>query len=96
MRLCWIDVYYGPPDVVTLDVGKQFLAKVSRTNDELLHIETRFVASDSPDSLSYFEQTHSPVCHEYSIIGTEASDPDAETALEMVVSFFSYSTGHTI
>ena len=27
LRFCWIDTYLGPPNLVTVDIGKQFMAK---------------------------------------------------------------------
>lgn len=41
MRFFWIDVYLGPPDIVTHDAGKQLVASVFQKNIALLHIDTK-------------------------------------------------------
>lgn len=52
MRLCRIDVYLGQQHVVTHDVGKQFVAKVFQTIAKPLHIDTKCVPIESPNSMT--------------------------------------------
>ena len=52
MRLCWIDVYLSPPDIIMHDEGKQFVSKVFQTNAELLHIDTKRVPVEALNSMS--------------------------------------------
>lgn len=93
MRLCWIDVYLGPPDIVTHDAGKQFIAKVFQTNAALLHITTKCVPIESPNSMSYVERYHTPIRHAYKIVIAEATELDAEAALQVAVKSVNDSIG---
>lgn len=93
MRLCWIDVYLGPPDIVMHDAGKQFVARVFQTNAELLHIETRDVPIETPNSMSYVERYHNPIRHAFKIVTAEAPDLDPEAALQTAVKSVNDSIG---
>lgn len=55
MRLCWIDVYIGLPDVITHDAEKKFRAFIFKTSALLLHIETMYATIESPKSMSFVE-----------------------------------------
>lgn len=61
LRMCWIDVYLGSPDVVTHDAGKQFMSRVFQANAELIHIEAKGVPVESANSMSLVERHHGPL-----------------------------------
>lgn len=93
MRLCWVNVYLGTPDIVTHDGGKQFIAKVFQTNAALLHITTKCVPIESPNLMSYVERYHAPIQHSYKIVLAEAAELDAEAAFQIAVKSVSDSIG---
>lgn len=93
LRMCWIDVYLGPPDVITHDAGKQFMARVFQSNSEMLRIQTKGVPIESPNSMSFVERYHVPVRRAYNIINAEAPDTDPEQALQMAVKSVNDSAG---
>lgn len=79
MRLFWIDVYLGPPDIITHDYGNKFIARIIQTNSRLLCIETKSVPIDSSNSMSFVERYHTPVRRAFNVIKSEAPDlPDKE------------------
>ncbi len=43
LRLCWIDVYLGPPDVIVHDAANSILAKEFQASAAILHIKTKCV-----------------------------------------------------
>lgn len=93
LRLCWIDIYIGTPDIITHDAGKQFITQVFQKNAELLHIETKCVPIESPNSMSVLEGYHTPIRHACNIVTSEAPDLDEEAALQIAVKSVKDSTG---
>lgn len=41
LRLCWIDVYLGPPDIIEPESGVTFLAHASQASYEMLHFQPK-------------------------------------------------------
>lgn len=41
LKLCWIDVYFGPSEIVKHDTGKNFMARSYISNEDLLKVETK-------------------------------------------------------
>lgn len=70
LRLCWIYICFWPPDILTHDAEKQLLAKVFQSNAELLHIDTKCVPFESPNSMTYVERYHGAIRHGYNIMKT--------------------------
>lgn len=93
MRMCWIDVYLGPPDIITHDAGKQFMARAFQTNAELLHIETNSVPVESANYMSTVERYHTPVRRAFKIIREEAPQMSAKAALQTAVKAVNDSVG---
>lgn len=85
MRLCWIDVYIGPPGVINHDAGIQFIAKVFETNAHLLKIDTKSVPIEAPNTMSLVKRYHTPVTRASKIIKPEAPDLSDDEALQMSV-----------
>lgn len=88
MRLCWIDVYLGPPDIVTHDAEKNFIAKVLLTNAALLHINTKCGSTELPTSRRS-ATTHQSGMHTRSL----PPKPDAEADLKIAIKIVSNSVG---
>lgn len=85
MRLCRDHVNLGPPDIVTHDAGKQFIAKVFQTTADLLHTTTKCVPIESPNVMSYGERYYTPIQHVYKVVQAGAVELDAETSLHIAV-----------
>lgn len=94
MRLCGIDVYVGPPDMITHDAGKQFVAKVFQSNASLVRIETKSVPIEAPNSFSLVERYHTPVRRALNIIKSETAELSDEEAMQMAVKSVNDSIGH--
>lgn len=71
-RMCWIDVYLGPPDVVTHDAGLHFMNHVIQKNAEL--IETKAVLVESASSMTFVKIYYCPLRRAFNIM--ENGDPD--------------------
>lgn len=93
MRRCWIDIYIERPDLVTHDAGKQFVTKVFQTNSALLHVDTKCVPIESPNSMSYVERYHTQIRHAYKIVTTEAPDLDAGVEQQIALKSVNDSIG---
>lgn len=61
LRLCWIDVYLGPPDVIAHDAGKNFMAEGFFANANLLDIRTKSIPIESANSMTIVERYHQPI-----------------------------------
>lgn len=78
-------MYLGRSDIVAHDAGKNFTAKSIKTNSDLLHIRTKPVPIEAPNSMTIVEQYHEPVRLAHCIIMSEAPDMDKEAALQSTV-----------
>lgn len=63
------------------------------TNNELWHIETKFVSVEASNSMTYVERYHTPNHHAYKIVTAETPEIDDETALQMAKKSENDSTG---
>lgn len=93
MRVCWVDVYLGTPDIVAHHAGKQSISKVFQTNAALLHITTKSAPIESPNPMSYAERYHTPMWHAYKIVLAETVELDTEAALQIAVKSVNDSIG---
>ena len=50
LRMCWIDTYLGPPDLVTHDAGKNFMAKEFKQYASTMGISMKGVAVEAVGS----------------------------------------------
>lgn len=85
LRLCWVDVYLGPPDVVTDDAGKQFMARVFQANAGLLHIETKAVPIEFTNTMSLVEGHHGAVRRAFKTFKSESPDHSDDEILQLAV-----------
>ncbi len=71
LRLCWIDVYVGPPDVIVHDAGTNFDSTEFRQNARTLSIQTKCVPVEAANSIGLVERYHVPLRRAYLIITAE-------------------------
>lgn len=93
LRMCWIDVYLGPPDIIAHDAGKNFMAAAFQSNADMLIITTKSIPIEAAHSMSIVERYHAPIRRAYKIICDEAPDMDKDTALQMSVKAINDSVG---
>lgn len=54
--------------MIAHDEGKNFMTKVFKTNANLIHVETKPILVESPNSMTIVERYHEPLRWEYKII----------------------------
>ena len=72
LRLCWIDVYVGPPDIITHDAGNGFTAGQFQASADMLRITTKGIPVESPQSMSTVERYHAPLRKAYNTIAADS------------------------
>lgn len=85
LRLCWIDVYQGPPDWIVTDAGKQFHAAEFRQAARALAISIKEVPIEAHHSIGKVERYHAPIRRAYEILREEDPTASRETSLQMAV-----------
>ena len=93
LRCCWIDSYLGPPDFISADAGKQFIAREFKQYAANMGITVRNVPVEAHHSIGQVERYHGPLCRIYSIIATETPGVDPEAALQMAFKAINDSVG---
>ena len=83
LRMCWIDSYLGPPDLITTDAGKNFVSKEFKHYAATLGVTTKPVPVESHNSIGMVERYHGPLRRAYQIIMTEIPEINKEMALQM-------------
>lgn len=71
IRLCWIDVYIGPPDVIIHDAGSNFTASEFQSSSASMSIMTKCAPVESNNSFGIVERYHKPLLRAYDIIAKE-------------------------
>ena len=71
LRLCWIDVYIGPPDVIIHDAGTNFDSTEFRQAARAMNIQTKCVSVETANSIGLVERYHVPLRRAYEIITEE-------------------------
>jgi hypothetical protein len=95
LRLCWIDVYLGPPDVIKHDAGKNFKSALFRQNANTLSIATTAVPIEAAHSIGLVERYHAPLRRAYDIISDELhSNVPRSTRLQMAVKAVNDTAGY--
>ena len=94
LRLCWIDVYVGPPDVIAHDAGKGFIAGQFQASADMLHITTKGIPVESPQSMATVERYHAPLRRAYNIIAADSpQNTDPALTLQAAVKACNDSVG---
>ena len=85
LRLAWVDVYVGPPDIIAHDAGKNFMAQAFKNNTDFIHVQTKAVPVEAPQSMTVVERYHAPLRKAYMVIKKEAPELDNDSALQAAV-----------
>ncbi len=94
LRLCWIDVYLGPPDQVVHDAGKNFSSAEFRHNAKSMAIDVKEVPVEAHHSVGKVERYHAPLRRAFKIISNELNDKTSdEIILQMAVKAINDSAG---
>ena len=81
--MCQIDTYLGPLDLITSDVGKNFVSKEFRGYANTIGIHTKAVLVEAYNSIGIVEQYYSLLQQVYQIIVVELLGIDRDAALQM-------------
>ena len=79
--MCWIDIYLGPPDIITYDVGKNFVSKEFKQYAIILGTATRSVPVKAYNLVRMVKRYYGPLCCIYHIIIVELLDISKDIAL---------------
>lgn len=93
LRLCWIDTYLGPPDLVVHDAGTNFTAKEFKQNAQSMAVTTKCVPVEAHWSVGIVERCHATLRRAYEIIKAELPATSKEIALQMAVKAVNDSSG---
>ncbi|KAK1990748.1 hypothetical protein LX36DRAFT_685881 [Colletotrichum falcatum] len=82
LRMCWIDVYLGPPDWITTDAGLNFHAAEFKRAARSLSIEVKEVPIEAHHSIGRVERYYATLRRAYDIIRAETgAEPDVTLQL---------------
>lgn len=71
LRMCWIDVYLGPMELLVTDAGTNIACEEFRQQASLLHIEVKEVPVEAHHSIGKVEKYHVPLRRIYNIFKSE-------------------------
>jgi hypothetical protein len=83
LKMCWIDSYLGPPDLITSDAGKNFISKEFREYATTMGIRTKAVPVEAHNSIGMVERYHGPLRRIFQILRVELPDLSEEATLQM-------------
>jgi hypothetical protein len=72
--MCWINIYLGPPDIITYNIGKNFISKEFKQYAIILRIAIRSVPVEAHNLVRIVERYYSPLYCIYRIIAIELPD----------------------
>ena len=70
-RLCWMDTYIGPPDLLVHDAGTNFASREFQTNAQVMGIRTKIVPVEAHNSVGVVERMHEPLRRAYYAVKQE-------------------------
>jgi hypothetical protein len=85
LRLCWIDVYQGPPDWIVHDAGTNFMSKEFAQSARVMGSRVKPVPIEAHNSIGKTERYHALVRRAYRIIKDEVLDIGDDVVLQMAV-----------
>lgn len=71
LRSCWIDTYLGPPDVISHDIGTQFMSNEFKNLANSMAISTESAPIEAQKLIGIVERYHLPLHGAYGIITEE-------------------------
>ena len=83
LKLCWIDTYQGPPDVIAHDAGTNFAASEFKSEAQLAGIICKEIPVEAHWAIGKIERYHGPVRRAYEILRAETKDSSPEAILQM-------------
>ncbi len=93
LRVCWIDVYQGPPDIIVSDAGKNFASEEFRQHASSLDIDIKEVPVEAHNSIGKVERYHGPLRRAYEILTNELPSTNKDALLQMAVKAINDSAG---
>ena len=85
VRICWIDVYQGPPEYIVTDAGRNFASKEFKQNAKVLDINVKEVPVEAHNSVGKVERYHGPVRRAYTIIKAELTKDGSRVSKEVIL-----------
>ena len=85
LRLCWIDAYLGPPDMIIHDAGTQFTSKEFVAKATAMAITTDCVPIEAHHSIGKVERYHAPLRRAYEVIHGDLPALGKTSTLQMAV-----------
>ncbi|OXV11340.1 hypothetical protein Egran_00899 [Elaphomyces granulatus] len=85
LRLCWIDVYIGPPDLLIHDAGTNFTGQEFQQCATSMAISTKCVPVEAHQSIGIVERYHAPLRRAYSVISEELKATGTGVNRDMVL-----------
>jgi len=79
--MCWINTYLGPPNIITYNIGKNFISKEFKQYAIIFGIVIRSVPIKAHNLVGIVECYYSPLRCIYHIITTELLDINKDIAL---------------
>jgi len=80
LKMCWIDTYLGPPDVITHDAGTNFDSSEFRAEAKLLGITCHQVPVEAHWSIGKVEEYHGPLRRAFDIVTAETKGTISRSA----------------
>ncbi|KAI0992762.1 hypothetical protein K3495_g15423, partial [Podosphaera aphanis] len=96
LRLCWIDVYTGPPEILVHDAGTTFDSAEFRQSAAALGIKIKQVPVEAAQSVGVVERYHAPLRRAYKIITDELKSQNVSKniRLQLAVKAVNDSAGY--
>ena len=79
--MCWINIYLGPPDLITHNTRKNFVSKKFKQYATIIGISIKGVLVKAHNSIRMVERYYSPLQRAYQIIITEIPNINKEMGL---------------
>jgi hypothetical protein len=93
LRICWIDVYQGPPNTIVSDAGKNFASEKFRQHAAIMNIDVKEVPVEAHNSIGKVERYHGSLRQAYKILSSELPSANKEAILQMAVKAVNDSAG---
>jgi len=79
--MCWIDIYLGPPNIITYNIGKNFISKEFKQYAIIFGIVIRSVPVEAYNLVRIVERYYGPLRRIYHIITVKLLDISKDIAL---------------
>jgi len=79
--MCWINIYLGPPNIITYNTGKNFISKEFKQYAIIFRTVIRSVSIKAHNLVRMVERYYSPLYRIYYIITVELPDISKDIAL---------------